>query len=114
MPKSNTVIYNHDTDAVIVGSYKPSKGKTAHSRMSNASGPDSNVIRGGASDNIIGGSIKSDGSISWNSETINRANPEVGTCNAGDTEMARRAEELIRDNDVYTVKEWHKSAPNYW
>ncbi|GMH52361.1 hypothetical protein TrVE_jg1917 [Triparma verrucosa] len=110
MSKNNgkTILFNSDTDTVIVGSWNrnPNTG-TAHGRMAKSLQADTNTILGLSSpDNIIGGSIKSDGSVAWRSETFNPSNPLVGNCDASNTPMAKRAEELIREGDTSTAKQW--------
>jgi hypothetical protein len=91
--KMSTFTYDPASDTVITGKYHPTGGKTAHEKLVNLTL---------ATDGMIGGSIKADGTISLKSETLNPGS--VGKCDAAGTDVGNKAIAAVKDPSMYMTK----------
>ena len=92
---SKTWIFDEYTGTVITGSFHPKGGMTAHQRLAKACGF-RNV------ENLIGGSIRADGSIGFRSESLN--NLSIGQCDASER-YSRQVTDALQ-NQSLTRMQW--------
>lgn len=78
-----------------MGSYKPLGGKPAHQRLAEAGKVNTT--------NAVAGSIKSDGSVQFRSESINAQRHH--RCDMGGTKAAERAQTLLNKGRVHQGEE---------
>jgi hypothetical protein len=76
----------------VVGNFKPMGTGTAHQRLVKASGIDPH--------GAVGGSIKPDGTVALNSESINKKN--YGKCDASGTKRGEEARRRIENGEYKT------------
>ena len=91
--KGKTVVCN-DRGGCVQGRYNPTDAGTAHQRLAAAAGITP----------YAAGSIKTDGSIGLNSESVNRAN--FGRCDLAGTRPGNYVASQIKNGNVMTVKEY--------
>lgn len=75
-----TFLFDTSSKVVYTGTFSPSTTQTAHSQLGDRIGANNNPC------NFVGGSIKSDGSVAFRSETFN--NPCYNQCDMAGTSYA--------------------------